>query len=201
MTATDQLIGDYLDRLETAVRALPPDRRAELLAEIKEHISITLSHEEDQGEATVRTILDRLGSPEDIAREAGTDLDAVSPPLGGSAGRSRVGALEAVVVLLLLIGGIVLPVLGWIVGVVLLWSSARWTTRDKVIGTLVVPGGLTFTVWFFLYRTPTSVCSSDGVCQTSGMPDGVALTLALVCAAGSIGSAIYLLHRANHAVT
>lgn len=201
MTATDQLVEDYLDRLETAARALPRDRRAELLAEIKEHIGITLSQEEDQGEATVRTILDRLGSPEDIVREAGTDLDAASPPLGESAGRSRVGAVETITVILLLIGGIVLPVLGWIVGVVLLWSSARWTTRDKAIGTLVVPGGLAFTAWSFLFWTQTSVCSSDGVCQTSGMPAGLALTLALVATAGSIGSAVYLLHRAKHAVT
>ncbi len=31
---------------------------------------------------------------------------------------------------------------GWIAGVILLWSSRAWNTRDKVIGTLIVPGGL-----------------------------------------------------------
>jgi hypothetical protein len=31
---------------------------------------------------------------------------------------------------------------GWLVGVVLLWSSTVWTLRDKLIGTLVIPGGL-----------------------------------------------------------
>src|SRR5439155_820822 len=31
---------------------------------------------------------------------------------------------------------------GWLAGVVLLWSSSLWTRRDKLIGTLVIPGGL-----------------------------------------------------------
>jgi hypothetical protein len=31
---------------------------------------------------------------------------------------------------------------GWLAGLVLLWSSRAWTTRDKWIGTLVIPGGL-----------------------------------------------------------
>jgi len=37
------------------------------------------------------------------------------------------------------------PVLTWLVwpvGVVLLWLSPRWHRRDKLIGTLAVPGGL-----------------------------------------------------------
>lgn len=74
-TTTDQLVQQYLDRLETAASTLPSGQRAEILAEIKEHITITLSQSEDQSEATVRTILDRLGTPEDIAREA-----AAGPP-------------------------------------------------------------------------------------------------------------------------
>ena len=31
---------------------------------------------------------------------------------------------------------------GWFVGVGLLWSSATWRLRDKLLGTLVWPGGL-----------------------------------------------------------
>ena len=36
----------------------------------------------------------------------------------------------------------ILPVIGWLIGVVLLWVSDAWDRRDKLIGTLVVPGGL-----------------------------------------------------------
>ena len=41
---------------------------------------------------------------------------------------------------MLLLGGFVF-LIGWLVGVVLLWTSKIWTLRDKLIGTLVVPGG------------------------------------------------------------
>jgi hypothetical protein len=35
----------------------------------------------------------------------------------------------------------------WVVGVVLLWRSRAWSTRDKLIGTLVVPGGLAYVIY------------------------------------------------------
>ncbi|MGH3373592.1 MAG: HAAS signaling domain-containing protein [Actinoallomurus sp.] len=194
-TATDQLIEEYLDRLATAARTLPKARREETLAEIGEHIRITLSQSEDQGEAIVRTILDRLGAPEDIAREAGADLDAASREATGR----RVGAFEVVTVILLLIGGIVLPVLGWVIGAVLLWASARWTVRDKVIGTLVVPGGLGVAAWSLLFTSASSSCSADGVCQTSGTPAWVGLTVTVIGTVGPLVSAVYLLRRADSA--
>jgi hypothetical protein len=37
--------------------------------------------------------------------------------------------------------GSVIPVFGWAVGVVLLWSSGLWRRSEKVLGTLIVPGG------------------------------------------------------------
>ncbi|MGI5224247.1 HAAS signaling domain-containing protein [Actinoallomurus sp. CA-142502] len=194
MTATDELIEDYLGRLETAARTLPSAQRAELLAEIKAHIEITLSQEGHQDEATVRTVLDRLGTPEDIVREAGAEAEP--SPRAAATGRRAVGAFELVAVILLLIGGIVLPGLGWVIGVVLLWASARWTTLDKLIGTLIFPGGLAVGVWFLFFWSGSSVCSADGACKTSGA--GLASTICLVATVGSIGSAAYLLRRAKH---
>ncbi len=32
--------------------------------------------------------------------------------------------------------------MGWILGLILLWSSRAWTTGQKFVGTFVVPGGL-----------------------------------------------------------
>jgi hypothetical protein len=43
---------------------------------------------------------------------------------------------------MLSIGGVIVPVLGWVVGVVLLWGSDLWSRREKLLGTLVVPSGL-----------------------------------------------------------
>jgi hypothetical protein len=41
--------------------------------------------------------------------------------------------------MLLLFGGF-LALIGWLVGLVLLWSSPRWTVVDKLVETLVLPG-------------------------------------------------------------
>jgi len=72
----------------------------------------------------------------------------------------EVGAL-----ILLPFGGVVVPFVGWFAGVVLLWVSDAWTVRDKLIGTLVIPGGLL--VPGFLFVAVGS--GSGGICH-SGPP-------------------------------
>ena len=63
--------------------------------------------------------------------------------------------------MLLLVGGVVLPVLGWFVGVVLLWASAVWTTRDKLVGTLVVPGGLALPIFLAMFPAYREDCAGE----------------------------------------
>ncbi len=55
--------------------------------------------------------------------------------------RARMGALEICAVVLLLAGGFIIGI-GWIAGVVLLWISPKWRVSDKLLGTLIWPGGL-----------------------------------------------------------
>ena len=43
--------------------------------------------------------------------------------------------------LLLAFGGLLMGV-GWLWGVDRLWRASEWTTREKVIGTVVLPGGI-----------------------------------------------------------
>lgn len=57
---TDRLINDYLRQLDRAAAHMQQDRRAELLAEIREHIDAALRQDEAAGEAAVRNVLDRL---------------------------------------------------------------------------------------------------------------------------------------------
>ena len=68
---TDRLVEDYLHRLEAAARAaaLPPPRRAELVAEIREHVEEAL-RDGPRDEAAVRNVLERLGPPEEVASDA-----------------------------------------------------------------------------------------------------------------------------------
>jgi uncharacterized membrane protein len=130
MTTTDQLVDDYLDQLEQELRDVPRARRRELVDEIAQHIADGGAH----SEAELRTLLDRLGEPADIADEA-RERFGITP-------RSDTGYpwFETVALILLLPGSFV-P-FGWIAGVVMLWMSRRWTRGDKLIGTFVVPGGV-----------------------------------------------------------
>src|SRR5262245_27285224 len=139
-----QLVDDYLRDLREELRDLPKSRQNELVAEIKEHVDEALAEAPSSDEATVRNVLERLGDPADIASEA-RDRMGIQP--------AKAGLRETAAVILLPIGGIIIPFLGWVAGVVLLWSSPVWTSRDKWIGTLIIPGGLMLPVYLFL--TPT----------------------------------------------
>jgi uncharacterized membrane protein len=148
-TAADRLVDDYLQRLDAELGDLPRARRRELVGEIAEHIAEARSVLPREGEAEIRTLLDQVGDPADIAAEARERLD-VRP--------RRRGVVEILALIGLLVGGIVLPLLGWFVGLVLLWVSDAWTTREKLVGTFVVPGGLApaFYLTFAAVSSPES---------------------------------------------
>jgi len=195
MTATsNHLIRDYLDDFRSLTRDLPKHRRDELLGEIEAHIAEALPPQ--PSEVEIRGVLDRLGDPEQIAAEERERLGIVP---------RRPGALEWIAVVLLLIGGVVVPFVGWIVGVVLLWASSVWTVRDKLIGTLVVPGGLLPALYFTV--APVSVTSeacqvfADGtiLCTTSPTAAGRVLSIAVlvVLAVAPVLTTIYLVRRAR----
>jgi hypothetical protein len=129
----DKLVSDYLKRLDAELRDLPRARRKELTEEISEHIAEARAELDPENEAGVRELLERLGAPEEIAAEAaGRSVEQGAP--------SRWKEIAAVI--LLPIGGVLLPVIGWFIGLVLLWVSDAWNTRDKLVGTLLFPGGL-----------------------------------------------------------
>ena len=125
---TDRLIDDYLRRLEHAAAHLPRARRAELVAEIRDHIETALREEQTAGEAAVRNVLDRLGPPEEIVEAA----EPPSPPDALPDDR-RVGALEIVALIALIV-----PFIGWLVGIVLVFVSGAWSRRDKFIGAILL---------------------------------------------------------------
>jgi hypothetical protein len=128
------LAAKYLERLRRAARGLPPDRRRELLTEIEGHLSEAI--DASASDAQALTVLDKLGEPEAIIAAERPDADELP------AGR---GTKEWAAIVLLLLGGFVVGV-GWVAGLILLWTSRAWTVRDKWIGTLVVPGGLATSV-------------------------------------------------------
>ena len=132
-TPAPELVEHYLQRLRAASADLPGAQRDELLGDITAHLAEAVPEGAD--ELTARRALDALGAPEQVAAAARAENGTVRGPSPGSA-----QAFDVIAVLLLLLGGFVVPVLGWVAGVVMLWSSPRWPVKDKWLGTLVWPG-------------------------------------------------------------
>ena len=192
----------YLDDLRKATRDLPPSRQSELLAEIKEHLAETAPP--GANETQVHEAISRLGDPQQIA-EAEHERHQ-SPPV-------QPGWREWLAIPLLLVGGIALlgvgtllgtpgrialPGIGWLAGVLLLWLSKTWTVRDKLLGTLVVPGGLLPVAYLTLTSVSVETCATgaQGIQHCTGgisTPARVALiALWLVLLAAPLATGLHL---------
>lgn len=139
----EALVHDYLGRLDAAAGSLPPNRRAELAGEVKQHIEMALAEAGGRDEVTVRNVLDRLGPPDEIIdaeRGAGGSAPGwTGPAMPASAvGRPGWGAVEIVAILLLTVGAVLLPIIGPLLGLIFVWASAQWSTRQKLIATAIV---------------------------------------------------------------
>lgn len=173
LSAADRLVDDYLKNLDSALHGLPAAQRRDTLEEIRAHIATLHAASPSATEADIRNILDRVGDPEEIAREAGVGL--VRPV-------HRHVVWEGAALVFLLLGsmllaplGALLTPLGWLIGVVLLWTSTVWTWRDKVIGTLFLPGGLLAALIFsvsasvsYMGGTSCTTVHRRRVCTTFG---------------------------------
>jgi len=184
----------YLQQVRREGRDLPSDRLAELLIDLEEHLSDAIPA--DASEQDAREVLRRLGDPGEI-------IAAERPQLIVSAGRR--GTQEWAAIFLLLFGFIAAGV-GWVVGVILLWRSRAWTTRDKLIGTLVLPGGLLATLLLLLLalgRPHKEICISYATrvahCTPgpSSGPSTLASIASVLLALTPIATAVYLVRRAR----
>jgi hypothetical protein len=148
---TNEIVAAYLRRLEQAADSLPRSRRAELVAEIREHIDDALLEAGAADEVAVRNVLERLGPPEEIAA-------AASPPAVGPTARASKFEIAAIVAL-------ALPFVGWLVGIPLVLVSRAWSGREKAIGLLL--GLIPFFAGFLLFGAGSE--SVDG--GPPGTPD------------------------------
>ena len=181
-TRADELINEYLDRLEEELADFPSTRRRELVQEISAHIAEARASLANEDEASIRNLLDRMGDPADIAAEAaGTPaVEATPSPLA----KTRGSGWDVVALVMLLVGGLILPVVGWFIGVVLLWTSETWSTGEKLLGTLLVPGGLALPLLFLTVGTSVNSC---------GGPVGGPITCTGGNGAGSAAAAILVI--------
>src|SRR4051794_23701052 len=157
----------YLRQLDFALSTLPWDQRNEIFTDISEHIHRELAAAGDDPDS-VGAVLQRVGDPHVIAQEAGAAPAA--PPMPQ---RPRSRGLEITAVVLISAGSFLIPVVGWIVGVVLLWASSRFSRADKLVGTLVPPLGF-FAPLFLLFFSAGS--ASSGPCVSSVSSTGQSFT-------------------------
>lgn len=150
----DALIADYLGRLRAASWPLPPARREELAGEVAEHIEAALAEAGARDDATVRNVLDRLGSPEVIAAAEGAGegpvaSQTVAPnpqvapgapgaPVAMPSGARSWGAVEILAILFLTVGSVFLPFFGPLIGLLFTWGSRQWSGGEKAIATAIV---------------------------------------------------------------
>ena len=166
----DKLVRHYLAELDAALQGIDASRREEILGEVREHIEQGRTELDPDDAAGVRTLLARVGDPAAIAAEAGAPSpdsrrwDAWAPWL--------------------IIFGPVASGLGWVAGVLILWTSPAWSQRDKLIATIVPPVGLV-ALFFGL------VAALGG--RRIALPLGVAIALAVTGLAAHLLPPIYLM--------
>jgi HAAS domain-containing protein len=147
MSTVDQnaLVADYLRRLEQAAGPPPKSQRSELVGEIRAHIDEAL-REDGGDEVAVRNVLERLGPPEEVAA-------AQIPP------RPAGGKLELAAAIL-----IAVPLVGWVLGAVLVAFSRAWTNREKLTGIAIC------VVPFLVFGLGFALVGSDGGAVPLGEP-------------------------------
>jgi hypothetical protein len=180
----DKLIRRYLAQLDAALQGIDASRGEEILAQVRGHIERGRAGLDPDDVASVRTLLSRVGDPAAIAAEAG------ALPLGS---RRWDGWAPW-----LIIFGPVASGLGWIAGVLILWTSPTWSRREKLIATFVPPAGMV-ALFFGLVaalsaatgcpRHASAGCASRGVT----LPLGVAVLLAVAGLAAHLLPPIHLM--------
>lgn len=209
-----QMVADYLAELEREAERLDATTRQELLEDVRNHIEVALAESENADDSQVAHILSALGAPREIVDAASPDEPfgvsappTVVAPLGATGMWDQgapypLGGREIAAILLLLVGAFLIGV-GWLVGLWLLWSSPRWSLRDKLIGTFVLPGGLGLLVAVFGVASSGSACTTvdagPPVCTHTGvsLSPWAALLLALLLVALPLATSFHLWRRAR----
>ncbi len=129
-------VDEYLERLDAALGAMPYATAREIRAGVEEELRSL-----DAADADER--MRALGDPADIASAAAGTLGEAPAYGPGSpyAPTSPVPATRSTGYVvatgtLIAVGAIVVPVVGWIAGVIMLWCSSAWHRWEKIVATV-----------------------------------------------------------------
>ena len=178
----DKLVRRYLAQLDAALGGVDASRREEILAEVRGHINEGRTGLDPDDAASVRTLLDRVGDPAAIAAE----VDAPPP------GSRRWDAWAP----WLIIFGPLASGLGWIAGMLILWTSPTWSRRDQLIATFVPLAGLAaLFIGLVAALRAAAGCPGSAGCTAKGftLPLAVAIPLAVAGLAAHLLPPIHLM--------
>ena len=128
-----RLVRDYLAELDRELAGVPDEVRQGIVAGIAEELEGL-----DAAAATSR--ITTLGASAFIATEARAGAAPKKPAVVLDRRRASEERWYVVVTTALLyFGGLVVPLAGWVVGIMMLWASPLWTRTEKLIAAIVPP--------------------------------------------------------------
>lgn len=170
-TTADALRDGYLGRLDAAMRDVPHGIASDIRAGIREEF------EGLDADATA-VLIERLGDPAAIAAEAraGAPSEVFEAPVPLAAAPERQEATHTrgfaiVAALALGFGGIVVPVVGWLVGAVLVCLSPLWRTWEKGVA-VAAPFVTVVATWILVHIIPRPDALGSGVGGSYGQASG-----------------------------
>lgn len=153
----------YLSRLDDALVGVPVATARDIRAGIEEEL-LSLDA------TAVRSRIAAIGDPTFVAAAARGETRDASRSLPRSAAAESRGYVVGAA-LALGFGGAMVPVVGWLVGIVLVWRSRAWRRWEKVVATLTPVAALATAAAAFALV----VDDSSGALDTSDGPTGVSL--------------------------
>ncbi len=126
-TDTPQVVSGYLAELDRELSDVTGDVRQGIVAGIAEEL-------QGLDAAAAASRISSLGDPAFIAAEARAGAEGPAAPRA-----SEQRWYVVVTTVLLEFGGLVVPVAGWVVGIMLLWASSLWTRGEKILATIAPP--------------------------------------------------------------
>ncbi|MCP2031788.1 putative membrane protein [Okibacterium sp. HSC-33S16] len=155
---TPQVVRSYLAQLDTSLAGVPRDVARDIRSGIAEELM-------GLDAVTASARIEELGDPAFIAAEARAAGGAQAAPAIVDTARPSLTSSRGFVItaaLLIAIGGFIVPLVGWVVGIVLMWMSEAWRRWEKWVATLAVPSILGVSFLLSLIFGFTGSESADG---------------------------------------
>ena len=193
---THPLVMEYLAQLEQAATRLSPEDARELLADIEEHFDAA-ERDGQTSDAQIRTIIDRLGTPESLVNAAAPATAAAVTPDPPRREGPAVALLLAAEILALTVLFLPIGVVVWIVGLIMVALSRRWSSAQRSRAFLVLGSGFPVAslavvgASLAVFQTSREECATSPAGETTcTVTGGVAPWLPWVVAMLAVGYAV-----------